>query len=486
MGLRKGISAAIGLTASCAVVPPAAGTPSGSPERGRYVAIVADCAACHTRKGARENAGGVVFRLPGGQIVSPNITPSRASGIGEWSEAQFIRAVRLGIRPDGSRLTPAMPYASYASMTDADMHDLYAYYRSGVPPVDTVPGARTAIPFPFNMPGVLAIWNWLTVAGRPFTANPAATSAVERGRYLVTGPGHCGTCHSPRTSLFATDQTRHLAGAEIDGWFAPNLTSDPISGLGRWSDAELAAYLTNGTANGKAQAAGPMAEVVEHSLSKMSDSDISAIIAYLRTVPAIRSPGQSRPSWAVATAMPAPWTAVEQPAPPNSSPARLATDSASGAALYNDTCASCHGTDGEGSADGVYPSLVRNGAVGAEVPNNLVMAILHGVQRIGRDGRPIVMPGYSMTDGPVGSRFTDAQVAAIANHVAWRFGGRHEKLSAADVAQMRQGGRVPFLLRHAAAIAGFVATSIAASLFLAARAIARATRSNQAIGESIG
>lgn len=274
------VGAAVALSGSYA----SAQTPASDlVERGRYIATLADCVACHTAPGGAKFAGGYAVRSPLGVIWSTNITPSKRYGIGDYSEADFSRAVRGGVAKDGRHLYPAMPYDSYAAITDDDMKALYAFFMKGVDAVDQPAKAETSLAFPFNLRFLMAGWNLLYVGG-PLKADPALGAAEARGRYVVDALAHCGACHTPRNLLMGADQGQYLAGGDVGPWRAPNITADPVVGVGAWSTEQLAAYLKSGHVNGVGQAAGPMAEAVQDSLQYASDADLSAVAAYLKSV----------------------------------------------------------------------------------------------------------------------------------------------------------------------------------------------------------
>lgn len=266
-------------------------------EQGKYVARAADCAACHTAPdGGKAYAGGYAIASPLGTIYSTNITPSKVHGIGGWTEAQFTKAVRQGVSADGRRLYPAMPYTEYGAMSDADVHALYVYFSTGVTPADEAPEHVTRLDFPYRIRPLMAVWDALYARKQP-TAPDDASDTAARGRYLVDVLGHCGSCHTPRNIFMASDDSRYLAGGDVGGWQAPNITSDPVAGIGGWSSEELVDFMKTGHAAGKAQAAGGMAEAVENSLSHLNDDDLAAMAAYLKTVPPQSQPGQTKPSY---------------------------------------------------------------------------------------------------------------------------------------------------------------------------------------------
>lgn len=405
-------------------------------ERGRYLSVAADCVACHTSpKQGKPYAGGYAIASPLGEIWASNITPSTSHGIGNYTEADFAKAVREGVRKDGARLYPAMPYTSYAKLTDEDIHALYVYFMQAVAPVDEE-ARTTELPFPFSVRSSMAVWNLLFLDKTPFKPDPAQSAQWNRGAYLVEGLAHCSSCHSPRGLMMQEVGGKAFAGGSLGDWYAPNITSHPISGIGGWTDDELGQYLKTGRAEGKGQAGGGMAEAVTNSLSKLRDEDISAIVTYLRTVPAVADKDATRAAFAWGDAATAP-----------GEPAIRGTDApiASGAVLYSGLCASCHGSRGEGSNDGYYPSLVHNSTVGMVRPQNLVATIIGGIDRE-VDGEHVLMPHFS--EGSYVQALSDADIAAVATYVRTTF-GPGDQVTEAQVALIRDGGEKPLLAKMA-------------------------------------
>jgi len=405
-------------------------------ERGRYLSVAADCVACHTSpKQGKPYAGGYAIASPLGEIWASNITPSTSHGIGNYTEADFAKAVREGVRKDGAHLYPAMPYTSYAKLTDEDIHALYVYFMQAVAPVDEE-ARTTELPFPFSVRSSMAVWNLLFLDKTPFNPDPAQSAQWNRGAYLVEGLAHCSSCHSPRGLMMQEVGGKAFAGGSLGDWYAPNITSHPISGIGGWTDDELAQYLKTGRAEGKGQAGGGMAEAVTNSLSKLRDEDISAIVTYLRTVPAVADKDATRAAFAWGDAATAP-----------GEPAIRGTDApiASGAVLYSGLCASCHGSRGEGSNDGYYPSLVHNSTVGMVRPQNLVATIIGGIDRE-VDGEHVLMPHFS--EGSYVQALSDADIAAVATYVRTTF-GPGDQVTEAQVALIRDGGEKPLLAKIA-------------------------------------
>jgi mono/diheme cytochrome c family protein len=408
-------------------------------ERGRYLAIAGDCMACHTAPRGKPYAGGYAIESPLGTIYATNITPSTSAGIGNYSEQQFARALRQGVRADGKHLYPAMPYTSYAQLNDEDVRDLFAYFRHGVQPVDTAATA-TALPFPFSMRVAMAGWNLLFLDNKPFVPDPAQSQQVNRGSYLVNGLAHCGACHTPRNVAMAEKPGQRLAGAALGPWWAPDITSDPVAGIGGWSDAELRQYLTTGRAPGRGQAAGPMAEAVSNSFQHLHEEDITAIIAYLRSVPATGGgSGRSEKPAFAHEGRGSDESLLRGRASQNERDS-LTT----GAALFSANCASCHAADGAGSADQSYPSLSHNSATGALRADNLIATILFGIERkVGQT--EVLMPRFDAQSYV--NQLSDKQIALIANYVLQQYGNAELQVSEADVRQSRLGGARPLLAR---------------------------------------
>jgi len=397
--------------------------------RGEYIARAGDCIACHTRPGGSPMAGGLPLPTPLGVVVSTNITPSRTQGIGNYTYQQFADAMRRGIRADGSHLYPAMPYTSYALVTDEDMQALFAYAMHGVEAVDTPPPA-TELPFPFNIRLLMAGWNLLFLDDRPFRPDPARSAEWNRGAYLTRGLTHCGTCHTPRNLLMAEATSREMGGGEIGPWQAPNITSDPNSGIGGWSTAELVAYMRDGHVAGKGQAAGPMAEAVEYSLRYLEEADLAAIATYIQRVPALRDAGDARPVFA--------WGQAGDALPQiRGAPLPTDPDRMTGAQLYDAQCASCHQARGDGSPDGGLPPLFHNTTLGRSNTNNLVMVMLDGVRR----EPDVFMPGF-------GTELSDTQVATLGAYLLQRFGNPAAQITAEQVGVLRQGGAASWLPQY--------------------------------------
>lgn len=421
MRIRHALVAGMLLLASGAVV---ADSPDSTITRGKYLAILGDCAACHTAPGGKPFAGGVAIATPVGAVVATNITPSKNTGIGGYTLQQFSDALRRGVRADGAHLYPAMPYTAYALVTDDDVAALYAYFMQAVNAVDTKP-PPTNLPFPFNMRWSMAAWNWIFLDSKPFTPDPGKNAQWNRGAYLVRGLGHCGTCHTPRNLMMAEKVSQEFGGGDLGPWYAPNITSDPNSGIGGWQTSEIVEYLHAGHAAGKAQAAGPMAEAVDHSLQYVDAGDLQAIASFLKTTPALHDAGDSKPVYAwgqPANAL----DGIRGADPPKDS------GQWSGAQLYDAYCATCHQASGEGSFDGGLPSLFHNTATGRLNTDNLVMTMLDGIDyRTGTAN--IRMPGFA-------AELSDAQVAKLGSFLLTQYGNPGGKVTPDQVRTLRAGG----------------------------------------------
>ena len=380
-------------------------------ERGEYLAKAADCMVCHTAPGGKEYAGGLGFQLPFGTLYSTNITADRETGIGNYSDQDFLNAVQRGKRHDGAMLYPAMPYTSYTYMTDADTLAIKAYLFS-LPPVRAAAPANT-LSFPFNQRWAMLFWSALFNPDTRYAPDTSKSPEWNRGAYLVEALAHCGECHTPRNLAFALDNRKKFGGAVTAGWRAFNISSDKATGVGGWSDDDLASYLSTGHAKGRGTASGPMGEAVDHSLSQLAPEDIRAIVAYLRSVPATTS-----------TDLPA---TVAPPAPASHKEGPSAD--ARGKMVFQGACVSCHGWTGESF---VSPMATLTGAWAVNDPGatNVAQIVISGTKRHTPEGA-LSMPAF-------GNAYTDDEIAAVANYVTARFGTKGSKLRAQDVAELRK------------------------------------------------
>ena len=413
LALSTGTDGTQGLAPALAGAPVAAGLLA----RGKYLAAAADCVACHTVPGSnRPFAGGVAFKLPIGTLYSSNITADVEHGIGGWSDEEFVRAVREGVRRDGAHLYPAFPYTSYTQLSRSDVLAIKAWLMSQ--PASTQSNHANDLAFPFNQRWAMAFWNAAFFESRRFAADPSRPAQWNSGAYLATALGHCAECHTPRNLGFGLKHGQEMAGQELQGWRAYNVTPDPRHGIGAWSAAELASYLVTGHAEGRGSASGPMGEAVANSLQHLDPADVNALVGYLRTLPAHAG---SDPIEVDSRAAPALASTA-------TSPAGDASTHDPGRRLFEGACASCHQWNGAGQQTR-YAALLGTRGVNDVSATNVTQAILQGVDlRIG--DADVTMPAF-------GSAYSDTEVAALANYVVAHFGGKEASVTPADVAQRR-------------------------------------------------
>lgn len=381
-------------------------------ERGEYLARAADCAACHTAEGGAPYAGGRAFVLPFGTLYSTNITPDKETGIGDYTDADFLNAVHKGIAPGNEKLYPAMPFASYTYMTDADAGAIKAYLFS-LKPVHA-PDRENSLRFPFNQRSLMGIWALLFNSDKRFEPRAARDPQWNRGAYLVEAMAHCGECHTPRNLLQALNQREKFSGAVQAGWRAYNITSDPKSGIGAWSEAGIANYLASGHADGRGTATGPMAEAVDNSLHYLTQGDIAAMVTYLRSVSAIATSDLPEPK--------------PEPAPASYAQGVAANVDSRGEAVYAGACAGCH--DWTGLSPGMpYATLTGVRSVNDPTAINVVQVILSGAHREAADMQA-TMPAF-------GRAYSDVEIASLANYVTARFGAQPSAVTAKTIARLR-------------------------------------------------
>ena len=372
-------------------------------DRGHYLAVVGDCAACHTLPGSGHDlAGGRPVETPFGLLIAPNITPDPQSGIGAWTDDEFVNALTKGTGRNGAHLYPAMPYTYYTKVTRDDALAIRAF-------LDTLPAVHNPVnadqlPFPLNIRSSTAVWNELFF--KPGTFQPVAGKSAEwnRGAYLAEGLGHCGMCHTPKNFLGGDKTSERLQGYALQGWFAPNITNDSRRGLGSWSVDEIVAYLQTGH-NQTSAATGLMAETLNLSTSHMSANDLKAIAVYLKDQPGQK---ESTPSAADQTVMKA------------------------GAQIYSDECSACHTSDGKG-ASGIFPALSGSPAVQQADPASLLRVVLRGARSVGTDQAPTApaMPAF-------GWLLKDDQVAAVLTYIRNAWGNSAPAVSASEVGKVRE------------------------------------------------
>jgi len=371
--------------------------------RGRYLAVVGDCAACHTVPGGPLYGGGRPLETPFGTLLAPNLTPDRETGIGAWSDDEFVAALRNG-KSENGHLYPGMPYTYYTKATRDDALAIRAYLATLEPVSNKV--VANQLPFPFNMRFTIAVWNELFFTAGSFGPVAGKSEEWNRGAYLVEGLGHCGMCHTAKNFLGGDHTSRALQGGELQGWFSPSLTGDAREGLGGWSVDDIVSYLATGH-NRISAATGPMAEVITDSTSQMSRNDLAAIATYLKD------------------------------AEPAGAPTRkpIASDDAAmrvGQTIYVNHCTACHGPEGAGVAQ-LFPALKASPSVQSLEPTSLIRVVLQGAQSVATDSAPT---GASMP--AFGWKLSNNEVAAVLTYIRNSWGNAAGAVSASDVRQWRQ------------------------------------------------
>lgn len=385
-------------------------------KKGEYVARTADCVACHTTLGGQEYAGGLPMLTPLGAVYSTNITPDKETGIGLYSFDDFNNATKHGVRKDKSALYPAMPYPSYQIMPDEDVAAMYAYFMSGVKAVRQE-NKDSELPPILNWRWPLAYWQAIFAPKRDFipeTSDPV----LARGQYLVEGPGHCGSCHTERgigfqeLTLSNAGSEVFLSGAVIDGWRAKSLRGE-YEGLGIWSTAELVDFFKTGRTNITA-AFGAMAEVVEHSTQYMTEDDLYAMSAYLKTL----SPATGQP--------------VTAPVKVDVTTQKLMDGvyDSRGSILYAEYCQVCHRADGKG-VPRIFPALEGNSAVFSKDADSVLQITLSGgrMPQTPHDRMAFTMPEFI--------NLSDADVAEVVNYIRNSWTNQASEITVDDVVKMR-------------------------------------------------
>jgi len=390
--------------------------PTFTLEESEYVARAADCVACHSTEDGLPFAGGLEMGTPMGSIFATNITPDPEHGIGGYTLAQFDNAVRRGVLPDGTRIYPAMPYPSYAKLTDEDVAKLYDYFMNHVQPV-AEPVPQSDIPWPLNIRWPLEAWNVAFYRSGTYQPDPARDELWNRGAYLVQGAGHCGSCHTPRG--FAIQERGYdegdaafLTGGLLDGWYAPPLRNGEISGLGRWSEDEIAAYLRNGR-NRHSVVFGTMMEAFNNSTAFMTDDDLQGIARYLASLPG---------------------TSIDWNYDETTTERLLAgdLDDDPGAQIYLARCSYCHGRDGLGRGE-FLPPLAGASAAVAPHADSAINLTLNGAGRVVSGGVP---DSYRMP--PFRVPLSDREIADVLTFVRSAWGNDASAVTPEQVADLRE------------------------------------------------
>ncbi|WP_035714377.1 c-type cytochrome [Azorhizobium doebereinerae] len=368
--------------------------------RGQYLATAGDCVSCHTAPGGKPFAGGRGIMTPFGVIYTPNITPDRETGLGAWSNDDFVAAMQHGVGKDGELLYPALPYPYYTKVTRTDLVAIKAYLDTLDPVRNEAP--PNGLPFPLNIRTALMGWNMLFFTPGEFQPVAGKSDEWNRGAYLVEGLGHCGACHTPKNALGGDKGDKVLAGGVLDEWTAPNLGGDLRTGLGAWSTEDIVQYLKTGR-NAKSAASGPMAEVVYYSTQHMTDADLKAMATYLKDRAGAPAPVAPQPVAATDPVMQA------------------------GLAIYQDNCSACHVSSGEGIAR-LFPALKGSAVVQADEPETLVRVVVQGTRAAATRAAP-TGPGMPAFDW----KLSDAQVASLLTYIRNAWGNAAAPVSADTV-----------------------------------------------------
>jgi mono/diheme cytochrome c family protein len=372
-------------------------------QRGKYLADMGDCGACHTLPGSGVLlAGGRPIETPFGTLLGPNITPDRETGIGASTDDEFVNSLTKGTGRNGVHLYPAMPYTYMTKIPREDALAIRAYLNT-IPAVHN-PVQPNQLPFPFDVRASLVAWDELNF--RPGEFKPAAGKSADwnRGAYIVEGLAHCGLCHTPKNAAGGDETSQRLKGYALQGWFAPDITNDKRRGLGSWSVEDIVTYLKTGH-NRFSAASGPMAEAIMDSTSKFTDDDLKAIATYLKDQPIAN--------------------AAEEAGDVDAGMMKQ------GSAIYADQCSACHAADGSG-VDGLFPMLKGSPLVQSVDPASILHVLLRGARSAATDPAPTApaMPSFGWT-------LNDDQVAAVATFVRNAWGNRAPAVDTATVGKTR-------------------------------------------------
>lgn len=371
-------------------------------EKGRYIATLGDCTACHTLPGKPLFSGGVAIETPFGELLGANITPDPATGIGRWTFEDFQNTMARGHGRNGKQLYPAMPYAAYTKVTREDNLALWAYLRTVQPAQNEV--ETNQLPFPFNVRLSMKAWNWLNFTEGEFEPDADKSEQWNRGAYLVQGLGHCGSCHTPKNLIGGDKSDGSLKGGELQGWMAPNISNTAHVGLGEWTEDDIVQYLKTG-ANRYDIASGPMAEAVENSTQYWRDEDLRAVAVYLKDL----DHEHEKP----------------EPLDPND-PIMTA-----GRGLYEDRCSACHTPDGEGIPT-LFPKLANAPLVNARDAVSMIRVVLAGNRAGSTDAAPTgpAMPSFAWN-------LSDENIADVLTYVRNSWGNAAPAVSADEVRKQR-------------------------------------------------
>ncbi|EPQ0226307.1 c-type cytochrome [Pseudomonas aeruginosa] len=372
-------------------------------EKGRYIATLGDCTACHTLPGEPLFSGGVAIETPFGELLGANITPDPATGIGRWTFEDFQNTMARGHGRNGKQLYPAMPYAAYTKVTREDNLALWAYLRTVQPVQNEV--ETNQLPFPFNVRLSMKAWNWLNFTEGEFEPDAEKSEQWNRGAYLVQGLGHCGSCHTPKNLIGGDRRDGTLKGGELQGWMAPNISNTAHVGLAEWTEDDIVQYLKTG-ANRYDIASGPMAEAVEKSTQYWRDADLKAVAVYLKSLDHEH----------------------EKPEPLGANDPIMTA----GRSLYEDRCSACHTPDGEGIPT-LFPKLANAPLVNARDAVSIIRVVLAGNRAGTTDAAPTgpAMPSFAWN-------LSDENIADVLTYVRNSWGNAAPAVSADEVRKQRE------------------------------------------------
>ncbi|MBD8163676.1 cytochrome c [Erwinia persicina] len=381
--------------------------------RGKTLAALGDCSACHTRAGGAPNSGGLAMDTPFGTIYTSNITPDVDNGIGRWSYPAFLRAMRYGIDRRGNYLYPAFPYTAFTHTSNEDLQDLYAFLMSQPAVSDRVP--ETRLTFPFNIRQGMAAWNWLFLHPGERAPDPQHDAVWNRGAYLAEGLGHCSACHSPRNLAAAEKQgDAFLSGGIAEGWVAPALNARSPAPV-TWNEAQFQHYFRYGFSPEHGVAAGPMGPVIGAGLAHQSEDDLRALAHWLMS---FQAPAAGQAATLIADA--------EQ---------RGFQQNSAGARQYAGSCMACHSQQKGPHLSGVRPSLVLNSNLYTDSPENLIRIVLDGIDHPATQDLG-TMPGFR-------HQLSDRQIATLLNWMRTDLAGQTPwnelEQKVAEIRQQPQG-----------------------------------------------
>jgi len=368
-------------------------------EKGKEVAVAADCYACHTNVDGQKYGGGVPFPTPFGIVYSKNISPDKQNGIGSYSYEDFSQAVRRGVSKRGN-LYPAMPYDSFHLVTDEDTKALYAYFKS-IPAVSQK-NKKDEVSFPFNIRMGLKGWNLINLPSNTFKPNPNKSKVYNRGDYLTNSLGHCGSCHTPRDATMAIDKSKHLKGNFIAGTMAPDISSSELRRQG-WTQDSIVSILKDGYSK-RGTILGHMTPITYHSLSKLNDKDLNAMAVYL----------------------------LDSDEKIDEQPLTFKNHNKKdpGYTLYTGYCASCHGQNGQGIPN-TAPAMAGNGTLNQTKPLNTIYTLVYGIQkqRYSQTNAFAAMPSY---------KFTDDELTNIVNYLQNTFTNLNRTYTKAQIVKFKK------------------------------------------------